>query len=59
MVPSGPADSLRGNTCLFRVLADGGRVEISFGVSESSLPVLEEEGLKDGVSSPEAFFPGR
>ena len=44
---------------MFRVLADGGRVEISFGVSESSLPVLEEEGLKDGVSSPEAFFPGR
>ena len=30
----------------------------SLGVSESSLPVLKEEGLKDGVLSLEAFFPG-
>ena len=28
-------------------------VEISFGVLESSLPDLEEEGLEGGVSSPE------
>ena len=33
------------------VLVDGGGVEISFGVSESSLPSLEEEGIEDGVSS--------
>ena len=33
-------------------------MEISFGVSESSLPVLEEEGLVNGISSPEAFSPG-
>ena len=51
--------SLRGNKRLLRVLADRGRVEISFGVSESSLPVLEEEGLEDGVSSPEAFSLGQ
>ena len=37
----------------------GGGVEISFGFSESSLPVLKEEGLENGVSSPEAFSPGR
>ena len=37
----------------------GGGVAISLGVLESSLPVLEEEGLEDGVSSPEAFSPGR
>ena len=30
----------------------------SFGVSESLLPILEEEGLQDGVLSPEAFSPG-
>ena len=33
-------------------------MEISFGVSESSLPVLEEEGLEDGVSSLEVFSLG-
>ena len=44
--------------CLLRVLANGGWMEISFGVSESSLPVLEEEGLEDGVSSLEAFSLG-
>ena len=33
----------------------GGGVAISLGVLESSLPVLEEEGLEDGVSSLEAF----
>ena len=44
--------------CLLWVLADGGGMEISFGVLESSLPVLEEEGLENGVSSPEAFSPG-
>ena len=51
--------SLRGNKRLLRVLADRGRVEISFGVSESSLPVLEEEGLEDRVSPPEVFSPGQ
>lgn len=30
----------------------------SFGVSKSSLPILEEEGLEDGVLSPEAFSQG-
>ena len=44
--------------CLLWVLADGGGMEISFGVLESSLPVLEDEGLENGVSSPEAFSPG-
>ena len=46
--------------CLLWVLADAGGVEISFGVLESSLSVLEEEELKDGVSvsSLEAFFGG-
>ena len=44
--------------CLLRVLANGGWMEISFGVSESSLHVLEEEGLEDGVSSLEAFSLG-
>ena len=34
------------------------RVESSSGVSESLLSVLEEEGLEDGVSAPEAFSPG-
>ena len=34
-------------------------MEITFGVSETSLPVLEEEGLEDGVSSLEAFSLGR
>ena len=34
-------------------------MEISFGVLESSLSVLEEEGLEDRVSSLEAFFLGR
>ena len=33
-------------------------MEISFGVLESLLSVLEEEGLKGGVSSLEAFSPG-
>ena len=33
-------------------------MEISFGASESSLPVLEEEELKDGVWSQEAFSLG-
>ena len=33
-------------------------VEISLGVLESSLFVLEEEGLEVGVSSPEAFLGG-
>ena len=33
-------------------------VEISLGVLESSLFVLEEEGLEVGVSSPEAFGGG-
>ena len=37
----------------------GGGVAISLGVLESSLPVLEEEGLEDGVLSPEAFYPGQ
>ena len=36
----------------------GGGVAISFGVLESSLPVLEEEGLEDGVSSLEVFSLG-
>ena len=45
--------------CLLWVLADGGGMEISFGVLESSLPVLEEEGREDWVSSLEAFFPGQ
>ena len=44
--------------CLFQVLADGGGVEISLGVLESSLSVLEEKGLEDGVSSLEASFQG-
>ena len=44
--------------CLFQVLADRGRVEISFGVLESSLSVLEEEGLEDTILSLEAFFLG-
>ena len=43
---------------LLQVLADGEGVENSFRVSESSLPVLEEEGLEDGVSSLEAFSLG-
>ena len=34
-------------------------LEISLGVLESSPSVSEEEGLEDGVSSPEAFSPGR
>ena len=33
-------------------------MEISFGVLESSLSVLGEEGLEDAVSSLEAFFRG-
>ena len=33
-------------------------MEISFGVLESSLSVLEEEGLEDRVSSLEAFLGG-
>ena len=45
--------------CLFQVLADGGGVEISFGVLESLFPVLEEERLENGVLSPEVFSPGR
>ena len=36
----------------------GGGVAISLGVLESSLPVLEEEGLEDGVSSLEVFSLG-
>ena len=44
--------------CLLWVLANAGRVEISFGVLESSLSVLEEEGLEDRVSSLEAFWGG-
>ena len=51
--------SLRRNKGLLRVLVDEGGVEISFGVSESSIPVLEEEGLEDGVSSPEVFSLGQ
>ena len=39
--------------CLLQVLANGGGVEIFCGVLESSLSDLEEEGLDDGVSSPE------
>ena len=42
--------------CLFQVLAYAGGVEIPFGVLESSLTVLEKEGLEDGVLSLEAFF---
>ena len=34
-------------------------MEISLGVLESSPSVLEEEGLEDGVLSPEAFYPGQ
>ena len=34
-------------------------LEISFGVSESLLPVLEEEGLEDGVLSLEISSLGR
>ena len=34
-------------------------LEISFGVLESSPPVLEEEGLEDGVSSLEVSSLGR
>ena len=30
----------------------------SVGVLESLLPILEKEGLEDGVLSPEAFSPG-
>ena len=45
--------------CLLWVLVDGGRVEISFGVSESLLLILEEEGLEDGVSSLEVSSPGQ
>ena len=41
--------------CLLQVLADGGWGGNLFGVLESSLPVLEEEGLEDGVSSLEVF----
>ena len=56
--PSGTTASLRGN-----VFASGpGRwrgMEISLGVLESSPSVLEEEGLEDGVLSPEAFYPGQ
>ena len=45
--------------CLLQILVDGGEgVEISFGVLGSSLPDLEEEGLEDMVSSPEASSPG-
>ena len=33
-------------------------MEIFCGVLESSFSVLEEEGLDDGVSSPEAFSLG-
>ena len=51
--------SLRRNKCLLQVLVDEGGVEISFGVSESSIPVLEEEGLEDGVSSLEVFSLGQ
>ena len=43
---------------LLQVLADGEGVENSFRVSESPFPVLEEEALEDGVSSPEAFSLG-
>ena len=45
--------------CLLRVLANGGGVELSFGVLESLFPVLEEERLENGVSSPEVLSPGR
>ena len=34
-------------------------VEISFGVLESLLPDLEEEGLEGGVSPPDVSSPGR
>ena len=34
-------------------------LEISFGVLKSSPPVLEEEGLEDGVSSLEVSSLGR
>ena len=51
--------SLRRNKCLLQVLVNEGGVEISFGVSESSIPVLEEEGLEDGVSSLEVFSLGQ
>ena len=44
--------------CLRQVLADGGWGGNLFGVLESSLPVLEEEGLEDGVSSLEVFYLG-
>ena len=43
---------------LLQVLANGAGVENSFGVLESLFSVLEEEALKDGVLSPEAFSPG-
>ena len=55
--PSGPTNPER------RWFASGpGRwrgLEISLGVLESSPSVLEEEGLEDGVLSPEAFYPGQ
>ena len=47
--------------CLLWVVANvgGGTVEFSFGVLESLLTVLEEEGLKDGISSLEVSSLGR
>ena len=45
--------------CLLQVLADGGWGGNLFGILESSLPVLEEEGLEDRVSPPEVFSPGQ
>ena len=44
--------------CLLQVLADGGWGGNLFGILESSLPVLEEEGLEGGVLCPEASSPG-
>ena len=53
----GPTTSLRGNGLLW-VLAGGWGWKF-FGVLESSLSVLEEKWLEDGVSSLEALSLGQ
>lgn len=57
MGPSNPTNPERKCVCFGSWTMEG--LEVSSGVLESLLSVLEKEWLEDGVSSPEAFSLGQ
>ena len=57
MGPSNPTNPERKCVCFGSWTMEG--LEVSSGVLESLISVLEKEWLEDGVSSPEAFSLGQ